>query len=220
MISRLCLHPVTFELEHEIEFPGTPIDYLYFVEEGMASMTTTFKDGSQVEVGMFGYEGVIGVSALMGTKRSLNRVYTQIAGHGYSSPVETARKEFGLGGDFQSLALRYVQTQLVQATQSAGCNAKHNLEERLARWLLLCADRAHTNSFKMPQEFLADMLGTTRPTVSLAAGHLKEKGLIDYTRGLIHILDIPGLEEEACECYRIIRDHLDNYAEFESGITV
>jgi CRP-like cAMP-binding protein len=220
VVSRLCLHPVTFELGHEIEFPGTPIDYLYFVEEGMASMTNTFKDGSQVEVGMFGYEGVIGVSALMGTKRSLNRVYTQIAGYGYSSPVETARKEFDLGGDFQSLALRYVQTQLVQATQSAGCNAKHNLEQRLARWLLLCADRAHTNNFKMPQEFLADMLGTTRPTVSLAAGHLKEKGLIDYNRGLIHILDVAGLEEEACECYRIIRDHLDNYAEFESGITV
>ena len=209
-----------FELEYEIEFPGSPIDHLYFVEEGMASMTTTFKDGSQVEVGMFGYEGVIGVSALMGTKRSLNRVYTQIAGHGYSSPVEIARREFGLGGDFQSLALKYVQTQLVQAAQSAGCNAKHNLEQRLARWLLLCADRTHRNNFKMPQEFLADMLGTTRPTVSLAAGHLKEKGLIDYTRGLIHILDVAGLETEACECYRIIRDHLDNYAEFESGITV
>ena len=220
MISRLCLQPVVFELEYEIEFPGSPIDHLYFVEEGMASMTTTFKDGSQVEVGMFGYEGVIGVSALMGTKRSLNRVYTQIAGHGYSSPVEIARREFGLGGDFQSLALKYVQTQLVQAAQSAGCNAKHNLEQRLARWLLLCADRTHRNNFKMPQEFLADMLGTTRPTVSLAAGHLKEKGLIDYTRGLIHILDVAGLETEACECYRIIRDHLDNYAEFESGITV
>ena len=220
VVTHLCLHPVTFELGHEIEFPGTPIDYLYFVEEGMASMTTTFKDGSQVEVGMFGYEGVIGVSALMGTKRSLNRVYTQIAGHGYSSPVEIARKEFDLGGDFQSLALKYVQTQLVQAAQSAGCNAKHNLEQRLARWLLLCADRAHTNSFKMPQEFLADMLGTTRPTVSLAAGHLKEKELIDYNRGLIHILDVAGLETEACECYRIIRDHLDNYAEFESGIMV
>lgn len=220
VVSRLCLHPVTFELEYEIEFPGSPIDQLYFVEEGMASMTTTFKDGSQVEVGMFGYEGVIGVSALMGTKRSLNRVYTQIAGHGYSSPVEVARKEFGLGGDFQSLALKYVQTQLVQAAQSAGCNAKHNIEQRLVRWLLLCADRTHTNSFKMPQEFLADMLGTTRPTVSLAAGRLKKEGLIDYSRGLIHILDAAGLEEEACECYRIIRNHLDNYTEFESGITV
>jgi CRP-like cAMP-binding protein len=220
VIARLCLSPVTFELGHEIEFPGVPIHHLFFVEEGMASMTTTFKDGSQVEVGMFGYEGVIGVSALMGTKRSLNRVYTQIAGHGYSSPVEIARAEFRAGGTFQFLALRYVQAQLVQTAQSAGCNAKHNLEQRLAGWLLLCADRARTNHFKMPQEFLADMLGTTRPTVSLGAGHLKEEGLIEYNRGAISILNVEGLERKACECYRIIKDHLDNYAEFESGITV
>lgn len=219
-IDRLSLRPVTLDAGYEIEFPGSPIDHLYFIEEGMASMTTTFNDGSQVEVGMFGHEGVVGASALMGTKRSLNRVYTQIAGHGYSSPVDAAREEFDRCADFQLLALRYVQTQLVQAAQSAGCNARHTLERRLARWLLLCADRTQTNSFKMPQEFLADMLGTTRPTVSLAAGRLKERGLIDYSRGLIRILDPAGLEEEACECYRTIKDHLDNYAEFESGITV
>jgi CRP-like cAMP-binding protein len=217
IIARLCLHPVSFELEHEIEFPGSSIDHLFFLEEGMASMTATFADGSQVEVGMFGYEGVIGVSALMGTKRSLNRVYTQIAGHGYSTAVEIARKEFCLNGKFQSLTLRYVQAQLVQTAQSAGCNVKHNLEQRLARWLLLCADRAHKETFIMPQEFLADMLGTTRPTVSLAAGHLKEEKLIDYNRGLINILDVAGLEKRSCECYHIIRDHLDNYAEFDSG---
>ena len=130
IVERLRLRPVNFELKHEIENPGDPIDNLYFLEEGMASMTITFKDGSQVEVGMFGYESVIGVSALMGTKKSLNRVYTQIAGHGYSCHVEDARREFRLGGDFQFLALRYVQAQLVQAMQSAGCNAKHNFEQR------------------------------------------------------------------------------------------
>src|SRR5580704_7464612 len=97
VIARLHLRPVTFELEYEIEFPGNAINSLYFLEDGMASMTTTFKDGSQVEVGMFGYKSVIGVSALMGSKRSLNRVYTQIAGHGYASPVERARTEFALG---------------------------------------------------------------------------------------------------------------------------
>ena len=96
-------------------------------------MTTTFNDGSQVEVGMFGYEGVIGVSALMGTKRSLNRVYTQIEGSGFSCAVELARQEFELGETFQSLTLRYVQAQLVQAMQSAGCNAKHRIEQRLSR---------------------------------------------------------------------------------------
>jgi CRP-like cAMP-binding protein len=217
-VARLSLQPVTFEMRHEIEFPGNPIEHLFFVEEGMASMTATFKDGSQVEVGMFGYEGVIGVSALMGTKRSLNRVYTQIAGRGYSSPVEVARREFHLGGEFQSLALRYVQTQLLQAGQSAGCNAKHEVDQRLARWLLLCADRVHSNVFPLSQEFIADMLGTTRPTVSTAAGLLKEAGLIQYSRGLIRIPDVARLEERSCECYRVIKNHLDNYTEFDSGV--
>ena len=220
IIERLRLHPIKFELKHEIENPGIPIDHLYFLEDGMASMTTTFKDGSQVEVGMFGYESVIGVSALMGTKKSLNRVYTQIAGHGYSCHVEDARREFRLGGHFQFLALRYVQAQLLQAMQSAGCNAKHNFEQRLARWLLICADRAHIDRFKISHEFLADMLGGRRPTISTAAAILKRKGLIEYTRGEIRILDVPGLMKASCECYLIIKGHLDNYTEFDTAITV
>jgi CRP-like cAMP-binding protein len=218
VVARLKLHRVPFELRHEIEFPGSPIEHLYFVEEGMASMTTTFQDGSQVEVGMFGYESVIGVSALMGTKRSLNRVYTQIEGYGYASPIDASRQEFRRGETFQELALRYVQAQLVQATQSAGCNAKHEVEQRLARWLLICADRAHSNTFKMNHEFLADMLGSSRPTVTTAAGVLKQEKLIEYTRGVIIIIDRAGLEKRACECYSIIRNHLDNYVEFDSGI--
>jgi CRP-like cAMP-binding protein len=219
IIERLRLQPVRFDLKYEIEKPGNPIDRLYFLEEGMASMTTTFKDGSQVEVGMFGYESVIGVSALMGTKQSLNRVYTQIVGHGYSCLVEDAKREFRLGGDFQSLALRYVQAQLVQAMQSAGCNAKHNFEQRLARWLLICADRAHTDEFKISHEFLADMLGGRRPTISTTAAILKRKGLIEYTRGKIHILDVPGLTKTSCECYLTITDYLDNYTKFDTAIT-
>ncbi|MGB6743530.1 MAG: Crp/Fnr family transcriptional regulator [Terracidiphilus sp.] len=220
IVERLRLQPVKFELKHEIENPGHPIGRLYFLEEGMASMTTTFKDGSQVEVGMFGYESIVGVSALMGTKKSLNRVYTQIAGHGYACHVEDARREFRLGGAFQFLALRYVQAQLVQAMQSAGCNAKHNFEQRLARWLLICADRAHIDAFKISHEFLADMLGGRRPTISTTAGILKRKGLIEYTRGEIRILDVPGLMKASCECYLIIKDHLDNYTEFDTAITV
>jgi len=219
IVERLRLQPIKLELKHEIENPGNPIDHLYFLEEGMASMTATFKDGSQVEVGMFGYESVIGVSALMGTKKSLNRVYTQIAGHGYACQVEDARREFRLGGAFQSLALRYVQAQLVQAMQSAGCNAKHSFEQRLARWLLLCADRAHIDTFKISHEFLADMLGGRRPTISTAAAELKRKGLIEYTRGEIRILDVPELTKASCECYSIIKDYLDNYTKFDTSIT-
>lgn len=218
IIERLAFRPVTFEVGREIEYPGRPINHLFFVEEGMASQTVTFGNGSQVEVGMFGYESVIGVSALMGTKESLNRVYTQIAGSGYSCKVADAKAEFGRCSNFQDLALRYVQAQLVQVMQSAACNAKHEVEQRLARWLLICADRAHSDSFKMSQEYLAEMLGSTRPTVTDAAGHLKAEGLIEYSRGMMHIRDSKGLEGRACECYTVIRQHLDNYAAFDSGI--
>lgn len=214
-VERLHLTRVELEVGHEIEFPGSPIENLFFVEQGMASMTNTFSDGSQVEVGMFGFESAIGISALMGTRRSLNRVYTQVEGWGYRSPVEAARKEFDAGGLFQKLALRYVQAQLVQTAQSAGCNAKHHVEQRLARWLLITADRVHRTSFKMSQEFLADMVGVTRSTVSLAAGALKDEGLVDYSRGQMAILDVAALERRSCECYRVIKDHLDNYAEFD-----
>jgi CRP-like cAMP-binding protein len=219
ILARLSLQPVTFETRHEIEYPGRPIEHLFFVEEGMASMTTTFKDGSQVEVGMFGYASVIGVPALMGTKLSLYRVYTQIAGRGFCCGIEEARAEFARGDVFQALMLRYVQAQLVQAAQSAACNAKHNMEQRLARWLLLCSDRANTETFKISQEFLADMLGSTRPTVSIAAGALKEDGLVEYNRGVIRILDPARLEQRACECYEMTKNYLDNYADVDATFT-
>lgn len=217
-VARLALRPVRFELLHEIEFPGNTIHHLFFVEEGMASMTTTFENGSQVEVGMFGFESVIGVSALMGTKRSLNRVYTQIEGHGFSCTVDAAKREFHRCGTFHALTLRYVQAQLVQTIQSAGCNAKHNMEQRLARWLLICADRAHTNTLRLSHELLADMLGSTRSTLSLTAGVLKSDGLIEYDRSIVHILDKDGLMSRSCECYEVIKNHLDNYAEFDTGL--
>jgi len=219
IIERLSLRPVKLERLHELEFPGNAIEHLFFVEEGMASMTATFNDGSQVEVCMFGYESVIGVSALMGTKRSLNRIYMQIEGSGFSCTVEAARKEFLRCATFQSLMLRYVQAQLLQATQTAGCNAKHNIEQRLARWLLLCMDRVHTDTLKLSHEFLADMLGSSRPTVSIAAGSFKEQGLIEYNRALIRILDVKQLEKKACDCYLVIKNYLNNFAEFDTDFT-
>ena len=218
IIARLHLKPMIFELGQEIEFPGQPIAHLFFVEEGMASITTTFEDGDQVEVGMFGYESIIGISGLMGTKRSLNRVYTQIAGSGYSCSLESGKREFQLGGAFHEITLRYVQAQLVLALQSAGCNAKHEIDQRLVRWLLICSDRANSDSFTMSHEYLATMLGSSRPTVSVAAAMLKKKGLISYSRGKVRILDQKRLEEAACECYHVIKDHLNNYADFDSGL--
>ena len=195
LIARLHLAPVLFKVGQKIEQPGKPIQNLYFLESGMASMTTMFFDGSEVEVGMFGHESVIGVSALMGSIQSLNHVYTQIAGTGYRCSYEIAQKEFEHGGLFHKLCLRYVQAQLLQSSQSAGCAAMHNFEQRLARWLLISADRAHIETFKMSQEFLSHMLGSTRSTVSVVAGVLKREGLIDYKRGVVTILNRRGLEK-------------------------
>ena len=217
VVDRLHLEKVNFELRHEIEYPGKPIHYLYFVESGMASMTTTFTDGEQVEVGMFGFESIIGISALMGTRQSLNRVYTQIAGSGFRTPIVRARSEFQRGEEFQYLSLRYVQAQLLQAMQSAGCNAKHEVNQRLARWLLLCADRVQSTTFLLSQEFLGDMLGVRRTSVTMAALALRQAGLISYSRGRITLLDIPGLKSVSCECYRVIKDHLDSYTEFDTA---
>ena len=217
IIDRLKLTKVAFEVGHEMEFPGKPIRRFVFVEQGMASITNTFEDGTQVEVGMHGFESVIGVSAVMGTRRSLNRVYTQIAGWGYTCSLQSALAEFERGGLFQKLTLRCVQAQLVQSMQSAGCSAKHSMEQRLARWLLLCADRVDADTYQLSHEFMSDMLGSTRPTVSITAAALKRRNLIEYSKGIVRIVNRPGLEETSCECYQIIRSHLDDSAEFDDG---
>ena len=219
-IARLELRPVELELRREMEYPGSSIDNLFFIEEGVGSMTVTLEDGSQVEAGMFGHESVVGVSALMGVRRSLNRVYMQVAGRGFATCTDVAVKEFRRGGEFHDLALRCVQAQLTQSTQTAACNAKHTVEQRLARWLLVCADRANKPDFAISQEFLADLLGISRPSVSIAAGLLKHKGVIDYRRGEIHLLDAKRLEAVACECYGVVREHLANLAEFDTGFAV
>ena len=163
-------------------------------------MTTCFESGAQVETSMFGYESAVGLSALMGTKQSLNAIFMQLAGYGHASPVKAAREEFQRNGSFQQLALRYVQAQLTLSTQNAACNAMHSYEQRLARWLLICRDRARQDHLQMSRDFVSEMLGSTRSTVSIAASTLKNKGLIDYSRGMILIRDAHGLEAEACEC--------------------
>jgi CRP-like cAMP-binding protein len=212
-LHHLQLSPVQFSFGEKLQSPGEPLTKVFFPETGMASRTALFTDGSQVEVGMFGYDSMIGVSGLMGATHSLNRIYIQIPGQGYVSPLKAAIKEFRLCGHFHQLALRYVLAQLVQATQFAACNAKHTVEERLASWLMLCRDRTQCDSFPLSHEFIAYMLGSTRSTVSLIAAELKNDGLIEYSRGTMHILNLKGLEQRVCECYPIVRDHLASSTE-------
>jgi CRP-like cAMP-binding protein len=209
IVARLHLRPIEFRLGHEIQVSGTSERDLYFVEEGMASIMTTFADGSEVETGMFGREAIIGLSSLMGSKQNLHRVYTQIAGSGYCCTLEAARQEFLLCGLFQAVTLQCVQSQLVEAMQSAGCNTKHTVQERLARRLLNCGYRTGSNSFNMSHAVLADMLGARRSTISVEAKRLKDLKLINYSRGTIELLDVEALESLACECYRAVKNHLD-----------
>jgi CRP-like cAMP-binding protein len=216
-ISRLQLKPLTLQSGRQIENPGEPIEHLIFIEDGIGSMTSTFKDGFQVEVGMFGVESVMGASALIGTRRSLNKVYMQMSGYGLSCRLPVAALEFARFGRFHDLILRSVQATFIQACQSAGCNAHHNLAQRLARWLLLCSDRSESLTLNLTHEYLADMLGSNRSTVSVAAENLQGEDLIRYSRGKVVILDRPGLEARACECYHTVRDHLANYLEVEQN---
>jgi hypothetical protein len=216
-IGRLQLRPITLQAGREIENPGQPIENLIFIEDGIGSMTNTFKDGFQVEVGMFGVESVMGASALIGTRRSLNKVYMQMSGYGLSCRMPVAAQEFARFGRFHDLVLRSVQAIFIQACQSAGCNAHHNLAQRLSRWLLLCSDRSESLTLNLTHEYLADMLGSNRSTVSVAAEHLQNEGLIRYSRGKVVILDRPGLEASACECYLAVRDHLANFLEVEQN---
>jgi CRP-like cAMP-binding protein len=220
VIRRLQLRRVDLPVRHDLEVPGQAIRNLFFIEAGIGSMTTAFENGVQVETSMFGCESVIGVSALMGVKRSLNGTFMQLPGHGYSCDVARAAEEFRTNGLFQQLALRYVQAQLTISTQNAACNATHTYEQRLARWLLICSDRSGLDSMDMAQEFVSEMLGSTRSTVSIAAAHLKAKGLIDYRRGTIMLLHKDALEREACECYRVVRNHLESLDSFDPGFAV
>jgi CRP-like cAMP-binding protein len=219
VIRRLDLQPVDLPVNREIEFPGNCIEHLFFIEEGIASMTATFEDGFQVEVALAGSESVLGVSSLMGTRRSLNRVYMQIGGFGFSSNTPAATREFNRGEVFHDLTLRYIQAQFIQSAQTAGCNARHTVEQRLARWLLLCADRNKNRILPLSQEYIADMLGTARTTVTVIAGEFQRRNLIEYSRGKIRLIDRPGLEALSCECYRVVRSHLEDYEEFSANLS-
>jgi CRP-like cAMP-binding protein len=215
-VERLQLSPLQLQLGHVIETPGDEIKKLYFIEEGLGSMTTVFQDGSQVEVSLFGNEAVIGASALIGTKRSLNNIYMQAPGHGFISSIKAAAREFRSCEQFRDIVLRYVQAQLLQTAQTAGCNAKHEAKQRMARWLLLCADRIYSNEIGLTHEYLGHMIGVRRSTVSVTAEELQRLGYIDYRRGKIKIVNRSALERTACECYRVVKEYLENYHNVET----
>ena len=185
--------------------PGQAIEYVHFLEAGVCSIVAMVEEGESVEVALTGYEGFVGIAAVLGAGQSPDRAFIQIPGYGFRVP---ARILTGLADEHSALRgylLRSVQAHLVQTTQTAACNRIHELHERLARWLLMCHDRIKSDQIPITQEFLATMLGTRRSSVTVAAGTLQKAGIIRCTRGRVNILEKDALVAASCECYQVCR---------------
>ncbi len=202
-ISRL-LTPVTLEQQQPLLDGKT--EHCYFVEDGIASVVVTVENGTTVEVGIIGIDGVVGLPVLLGSPRVPGRTFVQIAGSGYRIGSADLKAEFERNGALREHVQRYLLAFLVQTAQTAACNRLHTIEERLARWLLSCRDRMETDQLRLTHDFLGQMLGAPRTTVTMAAGILQKGGMIDYARGDVTIKDRSMLEESACECYAIVKN--------------
>lgn len=189
--------------------PNGPIRYVYFPRTAALSIVLTMADGGTVEVGSVGNEGMAGVPAFLDADRSPAEVFCQVPGEARRMPVAAFREEVRRDGPFRDIVQRYTQVLINQVSQTAACNRPHPVEGRLARWLLITHDRVVGDVLPLTQEFLSYMLGSQRPTVTLAAQVLQRAGLIRYTRGKITIQDRKGLETASCECYDTVRAELD-----------
>lgn len=204
-VLRPHLKPVLLTLGQVLYEEGHTVARSYFVNVGIVSHVLTAQSGQHVEVGVVGWEGAVGLEAMMPSGRSLSRAVVQLDGNGLKLPAHIFQEQFQRGDHFQQNVLQYQQAMLGQRSQGALCNALHNVEERLSRWLLMSHDRAMGDEIAMTQEFIATMLASRRSGVTVAAGILRSAGLIDYRRGCITILNRAGLEDASCECYEAIR---------------
>jgi CRP-like cAMP-binding protein len=211
------LVPVELPLEKRLSEPNQPIDFLYFLNTGLISTDAVTVKGEQVEVGLIGREGFSGLAALLDQPQMSHMVIMQGSGEGLRIRSSIVRTEFLKGGTLQKLVHAFAYLQLVQITQSVLCNRMHEVEARLARWLLSSADRMESEFLHLTQEFLAQMLGVQRSTVTVAAGELQRQGLIGYSRGRIHILDRAGLTAKTCECYTIVNNSYKRLLKGENG---
>ncbi len=177
------------------------------------SIVQTMQNGHNVEVGVVGREGMVGIAAFMGSGTALNQTVVQIGNGSLRMPVSPLVEEFRRGGALHDVLLRYAHSLYGMATYVAACNRLHQIDERLARWLLMCQDRARTETLALTQELLGQMLGAERQSVTVAALTLQEMELINYARGRITILDRQGLEAAACECYSAISGLFDGTLE-------
>jgi|307.fasta_scaffold01621_2 CRP-like cAMP-binding protein len=193
-------------LQDEVCFDaGELIQRVYFPTTGMISLVVSTEKGDLIETGMIGREGAAGLQSALGQRFSFPRAIAQIPGTFYVVSAEALRRAVAGNEEARALVQQYIETLWAEAQQIAACNAAHEAITRLARWLLQCADRIGTGQLMLTQEFLGEMLGIRRTSVTPLAQHLHDRGTIKYSRGRITILDRPALESCACECYRTIK---------------
>ena len=203
------MHHVHLKRKDSLYRPDTPIAHAYFPLTGVASLVIDMEDGPSIEVGTMGNEGMVGMPLVLGGDRSSTHAYVQIAGEFMRMTVADFAAELERNRAFADVTRRYSQGFFAQVAQSTACLRFHAVEQRLCRWILACHDRVGQDRVELTQEFLAVMLGVQRPSVTLAATALQKQGLIRYRRGVIDVVDRPGLEETACECYGIVRKEFE-----------
>ncbi|MEB0033150.1 Crp/Fnr family transcriptional regulator [Undibacterium sp. RTI2.1] len=189
--------------------PGSIMQCVYFPTTAVVSLLYVLESGSSAEIAIVGNEGILGISLFMGEVTTPSHAVVQSAGQAYRLKAKLLNIEFNRGGPVLRLLLRYTQALITQMTQTAVCNRHHSIEQQLCRWLLLSIDRLPSNSVHMTQELIANMLGVRREGVTEAAGKLQKKGLIQYARGQINVIDRPKLEQAVCECYVVVKKEFD-----------
>ena len=192
-----------YEILHE---PGRKIDFSYFLNDGMTSLVALSRDGRTVEVGIVGKEGMVGMPLTVGLRQGTFRAIMQMQGSGSRVRSEIFEETLRCASTLRSELSRFALMHGMQVAQLAACNRLHEVEQRLVRWLMMCQDRVDSPMLPLTHEFLAQMLGTGRPSVSLALGVLENTGLIENLRGAVKILKRKRLEEVACECYGVIQN--------------
>jgi CRP-like cAMP-binding protein len=203
----LSPHLLDLHLKQEmvLQEADDPIRYIYFPHSGMISLLAAMQEGKAVETATVGREGAVGIMAGLGGRRAAGRAVVQVEGRSSQISVAPFRAAIDQSDGIRNLIVRYNDTQIALIQQSAGCNALHHAEKRLCRWLLQTRDRSDSDVLSLTHEFLSDMLGVQRTSVTLIARQLQTEGLIRYRRGRVEITDRMGLEKRACECYVVTR---------------
>ena len=184
---------------------GGTVNRVYFPHSGIVSLVVELTTGDMIEAAMIGREGVVGGLAALDHNISISRAIVQVAGAASAVDVDAVRRLGEQSAAFRTILIKHEQVLLAQSQQSAACNATHTLEARLSRWLLRCRDLLASDEIALTQEFVAEMLGVRRTSVSVVANTLQQAGLIKYKRGNIRLLDLEGLQESACECYATVK---------------